>query len=79
MKTWRVIGEYEGDGHIDLICDHCGQDAQCPTRGRAPVIAVIGLRLILDPPNAPVPDDYLPESIQCRRCATIYEAEPVVR
>jgi hypothetical protein len=75
-KTWKILSPFKSDGGtVDLICPHCQADASVETNGRVPVIAVVGLGLVLDPPGFPVPDDYLPTTIQCRQCRRIYSSE----
>jgi hypothetical protein len=77
MRTWRVKSSFpDADGAIPLVCA-CGTEATVPTKGAAPIIAVVGMRLILDPPGTRPADDFLPEKIQCRRCGRIYEAMDV--
>jgi len=66
------------DGEAELTCD-CGQEARVPTKGHALVVASIGMGLVFDPPSFPPPADFLPATIQCRRCGRIYEFGPDVR
>jgi len=76
VKTWKVLSPFETDGGtVDLICPHCMTDATVQTNGKVPVIAVLGLGLVLDPPDFPVPDNFLPNTIQCRGCRRIYSSE----
>ena len=81
-KTWRVLDkDFETDGgRTDMICE-CGVDAVVPTRGDpgCQIIGVIGVGLILDPPGAKLPDDFLPDAIQCRYCKRKYEDTQNVR
>lgn len=76
-RTWKVLdADFVGDGgEVELIC-RCGYDAIVPTRGRGPmVIATIGMGLVLDPPWSPPPPDWMPETLQCRRCRRIYRTD----
>lgn len=76
-RTWRVKSSFpKSDGEIELTC-RCGTSATVPTRGHAPVIAILGMGLVMDPPGERPPDDYLPAVIQCRRCGLVYEATDV--
>jgi hypothetical protein len=76
MKTWKVItpANFEADGHLELICPECGQEAAMPTHGspRCLIIAACGLNLITDPPNAKLPDGHLPIIVQCRKCRNVW-------
>jgi hypothetical protein len=75
-KTWRVVGwnsrppgAPEGDP-VPFVCD-CGEDANVPTAGDpgSPVIAVVGRSVIFDSSGHSPPRGWLPEHIQCRKCA----------
>jgi hypothetical protein len=71
-KTWKVL-EWDKipDNSIGLICPECGTEAEMPTHGRSPpIIAAIGLRLILDHGNPP--DSFLPAAVMCRYCRMIF-------
>ena len=77
MRTFNVIGEFDADGFIELCCPKCLTDALVPTNGRpdAMVIASFGLNLITDPPLTKLRDDYMPSTIQCRKCKTVFTSE----
>lgn len=75
VKTWKILSEFQTDGgRIGLICPQCGTEASLATCGPRPaIIAIIGLRLVLDGP--PPPDSYMPDEIQCRTCRRIFSSE----
>jgi len=80
MRTWKVLsddGPREGEP-VPLTCE-CGVEALVPTKGDpgAPIVAIVGRAIIFSPAGHDPPDDWLPESIQCRRCARIYSSEEV--
>ena len=77
MRTFKVIGPFHGDGQIELCCPKCGTDAAVPTFGSAGamIIASCGLGLVLDPPGTQVRPGFLPDTIQCRKCKTIWTSE----
>jgi len=77
MRTFKVIGSFESDGKIELCCPKCLTDAVVPTSGYpgALIIASCGLGLILDPPSAKLRDGFLPSTIQCRKCKTVWTSE----
>ena len=66
-----MLGDFpNADGELPLVCQ-CGQEAIVPTKGRAQIMAIIGMGLVMDGPN-PRPD-FMPDVIQCRRCARVYD------
>jgi hypothetical protein len=71
------LSDFESDGELALMCLNCETDALCPTHGFANVIAVIGMSIILDPPSAVMPAGFLPPTIECRKCGSIYSKEGV--
>lgn len=76
MRNWRVLSEFDGEGLVTLTCPECGLAALCPIKIDGPkIISTVGLRLVLDPPDAEVPDDFMPEEIQCKDCRTIFTSE----
>jgi hypothetical protein len=77
MRTFKVISPFKGDGFINLCCQKCGTEAYVPTKGYAGglVIARVGMGLVMDPPDARPPDEYMPSAIQCRKCKTIWSSE----
>jgi len=79
MKTWKILVDERSESNVvkkmPLDCPNCGQEAMLEARGHGPlVIASIGLKLILDPPSAEVPDDWMPKAIQCRKCHKIFDS-----
>lgn len=76
MRTWKVLTDFEGDGHIDLACNRCGQDARMPTKGDPGclVIAACGLGLITDPAGMEPREGWMPPVIQCRKCKTVWDS-----
>jgi len=78
MRTWKSlawINEPKDKSSIVLVCEGCGNESRCETALHGPVvIAAIGLRIVVDPPGAEVPDNFLPDEIQCRHCRRIYSS-----
>ena len=78
MRTWRTVAwrnEPPEKGSLLLTCEGCGIEALCECAAHGPtVIASLGLRLILDPPDATVPENFLPDEIACRYCRRTYSA-----
>ena len=60
--------------YIVLTCPKCGADIKCETHGeiQATPIASIGLSVVFDPPGYEPPKDWLPETIKCKLCKTVY-------
>jgi len=76
-RTWKVL-KWDNPGTIidwiPLPCK-CGYEADCPTNVDLPIIAMIGMGLVFDPPNYEPPPNFMPNEIQCRRCKRIYTDE----
>ena len=74
-RTWKVLewrSEPKGVADwIPLDCP-CGYEAECPTSVVAPVISIMGMTLIFDPPGYEPPTNFLPDVIKCRKCGRIY-------
>jgi hypothetical protein len=75
-KTWRVLkwdsrppGARDGEP-VPFECD-CGEDANVPTAGDpgSPIIAILGRSVIFDNSGHVPPRGWLPEHVQCRKCA----------
>ncbi len=76
MKTWKIIewiDKPDREESVTLICP-CGHDAECSCSPHPDFLisAVVGMQLFLDPPDADVPKNFLPNSIQCRQCGRIF-------
>lgn len=80
MPTWKVIrwdGEPTVKESLNLQCNHCEIDADCPC-GPHPgglIIAIIGMGIVFDPPGYVPPPEFFPTEIQCRACGKIYSTE----
>ena len=74
-RTWKVIAWKSPPAEIEhwvpLDCP-CGYEAECPASTNAPIICVMGMRVVFDSSNYQPPDNFLPDSIQCRKCGRIY-------
>ena len=78
MRTFKVIGEFKADGHIPMCCPKCETDAHVPTNGSpgCSIMATIGLGIVTDPAGAEPRRGFIPETIQCRKCKTVWTSEP---
>ena len=77
MLTFKVIGAFEGDSWLELCCPKCGREANVPTNGRPGclIIARCGLGLVTDPPGHTPPSSFMPATIQCRKCRTVWTSK----
>ena len=82
MKTWKILdwsnrpeGIPKGES-ISLMCPNCGNDAGLQTAGvtNPPILAIMGMGIVFDPPTYIPPEYWLPETIQCRKCRIIYSS-----
>ena len=82
MKTWKILswsnrpeGIPEGEP-IPLMCPNCETDADLRTAGvtNPPILAIMGMGIVFDPPTYKPPEYWLPETIQCRKCRIIYSS-----
>ena len=80
MKTWKILdwsnrpeGIPKGES-ISLMCPNCGNDAGLQTAGvtNPPILAIMGMGIVFDPPTYIPPEYWLPKTIQCRKCRIIY-------
>jgi len=75
MRTWRVIKWKRRPAHVrawvPLDCP-CGYEAECPASVEAPIQAVVGMGIVFAAGYKP-PRNWLPDTIQCRKCGRIYE------
>ena len=82
MKTWKIldwsnrpVGIPE-EKSIPLMCPNCGNDADLRTAGviNPPILTIIGMNIVFDPPAYKPPGYWLPKIIQCRKCRIIYSS-----
>ena len=75
QRTWKVLewrsAPKEIAEWIPLDCP-CGYGASCPASIHVPILSVIGMSIIFDPPGYEPPDNYVPNIIKCRKCGRIY-------
>ena len=83
MKTWKILDWsnrpeciLEGEP-VPLMCPNCETDADLRTAGvtNPPILAIMGMDIIFDPPTYKPPKYWLPKTIQCRKCRIIYSSE----
>lgn len=81
MPTWKIIEDgranpFLGIEEIVLVCKKCGRAATVDGYGPHPeIVCAVGTGLVTEPPWAGIPDDFLPRSIQCRKCGYIYSTK----
>lgn len=82
--TWRIVKWSGGPSPLVLSglvlsCPECGCSARMPHRGDPPatVVAVMGMRIVFDPPGYTPDPDWMPERVQCPACRTQFTSEVV--
>jgi hypothetical protein len=76
MRTWKVLKWTNRPKRpaewIPLDCP-CGYEALCPTSVKAPIISVLGMKLVFDSSLYRPPENFLPDKIKCRKCGRIFQ------
>lgn len=79
-KTYEILRWPDRPEHTtdyELACSECGAEAWVPIGNPGClIIAAIGLRLIFDPAGHRPPPNFMPQTIRCRNCRTVWDRHP---